>query len=43
MDIWFSGFGFVEVKGMAEIKIKYVKGTIIYVTESIIQGHSIKS
>ncbi len=35
-DIWFSGFGFVEVKGKAKLKITYPSKTEVYITNAII-------
>ncbi len=35
-DIWFSGFGFVEIIGKCDIDIKVIKNTEVYVTNAII-------
>ncbi len=35
-DIWFSGFGFVSVKGKAKIKVTYPEKTEVFVTNAII-------
>jgi ribosome biogenesis GTPase YqeH len=35
-DIWFSGFGFVSVKGKAKVKITYPNKTEVFVTNAII-------
>ena len=35
-DIWFSGFGFVSVKGKAKVKITYPEKTEVYLTDAII-------
>ena len=35
-DIWFSGFGFVEVKGKAKLKITYPNKTEVFITDAII-------
>jgi ribosome biogenesis GTPase A len=36
MDIWFSGFGFVSVKGKTKIKVTYPEKTEVYLTNAII-------
>ena len=36
MDVWFSGFGFVSIKGKCKCKVTYLEGTEVYVTNSII-------
>ena len=36
INIWFSGFGFVAVKGKCSVKVKYIKNTEVYVTDAII-------
>lgn len=35
-DIWFSGFGFVSIIGKCEIKLTYIEGTEVYLTDGII-------
>ena len=35
-DIWFSGFGFVSVKGKTKVKITYPNKTEVFVTNAII-------
>ncbi len=35
-DIWFSGFGFVSVKGKAKIKVTYPEKTEVFITNAII-------
>ncbi len=35
-DIWFSGFGFVQVSGTAKITIRYIKNTEVYITDAIL-------
>ena len=35
-DIWFSGFGFVSIKGKAKVKITYPEKTEVYLTDAII-------
>jgi ribosome biogenesis GTPase A len=35
-DIWFSGFGFVSVKGKANVKVRVLDKTEVYVTNAII-------
>ena len=35
-DIWFSGFGFVSIKGKAKIKVTYPEKTEVFVTNAII-------
>lgn len=35
-DIWFSGFGFVQISGECKINCKYIEGTEVYLTDAII-------
>ena len=35
-NIWFSGFGFVVIKGDAKIKLTYLENTEVYLTDAII-------
>ena len=35
-NIWFSGFGFAEIIGKANVNVKYIEGTEVYVTDAII-------
>jgi hypothetical protein len=35
-DLWFSGFGFISIKGKCNIKVKVLKNTEVYVTNAII-------
>ena len=35
-DIWFSGFGFIEIIGKCELNIKVIENTEVYVTNAII-------
>ena len=35
-DIWFSGFGFVEIIGKAKVTVKRIKETEVYITDAII-------
>ncbi|MBQ9520470.1 MAG: ribosome biogenesis GTPase YqeH [Acholeplasmatales bacterium] len=34
--VWFSGFGFVEIKGKCNIEIKRIENTEVYITNAII-------
>lgn len=35
-DIWFSGFGFVSIKGECKIKLTYIDNTEVFITNAII-------
>ncbi len=35
-DLWFSGFGFISIKGKCNVKVKVLKNTEVYVTNAII-------
>ena len=35
-DIWFSGFGFVQINGNAKVKVKHLDQTEVYLTNAII-------
>ena len=35
-DIWFSGFGFVQINGNCKVIVKHVSGTEVYLTNAII-------
>lgn len=35
-DLWFSGFGFVQIIGKASVSVKYIKNTEVYLTNAII-------
>lgn len=35
-DVWFSGFGFVSIKGACEIKVNVIDSTEVYFTDAII-------
>ncbi|MDE5714581.1 MAG: ribosome biogenesis GTPase YqeH [Anaeroplasmataceae bacterium] len=35
-DIWFSGFGFVQIIGKTTVLVKYLKNTEVYLTNAII-------
>ena len=35
-DLWFSGFGFISIKGKCTIKVKVLENTEVYVTNAII-------
>ena len=35
-NLWFSGFGFVVIKGNTKVKIKYLDKTEVYLTDAII-------
>lgn len=34
--IWFSGFGFVQISGDTDIRLKYLKQTEVYITDAIL-------
>lgn len=35
-DIWFSGFGFVQIIGDTKVEVKYIKNTEVYITDAIL-------
>ncbi|MDE5855432.1 MAG: 50S ribosome-binding GTPase, partial [Anaeroplasmataceae bacterium] len=35
-DIWFAGFGFVQISGDAKVDVKYIKDTEVYLTNAIL-------
>ena len=35
-DVWFSGFGFISIKGACDIKVKVLESTEVYFTDAII-------
>ena len=35
-DIWFSGFGFISIKGKCRIRVKYLDKTEVFITDGII-------
>ncbi len=35
-DIWFSGFGFVQISGVAKVRIQWIKNTEVYITNAIL-------
>ncbi|MDE6661428.1 MAG: ribosome biogenesis GTPase YqeH [Anaeroplasmataceae bacterium] len=35
-DIWFAGFGFVQISGIAKVNVRYIKGTEVYLTDAIL-------
>ena len=35
-DIWFSGFGFVQINGNCKVKVKHLDKTEVYLTNAII-------
>ncbi|MDE6656552.1 MAG: ribosome biogenesis GTPase YqeH [Anaeroplasmataceae bacterium] len=35
-DIWFAGFGFVQINGDTQVEIQYIENTEVYVTNAIL-------
>ncbi|MDE6408404.1 MAG: ribosome biogenesis GTPase YqeH [Anaeroplasmataceae bacterium] len=35
-DIWFAGFGFVQISGIAKVDVQYIKNTEVYLTNAIL-------
>ena len=35
-DIWFAGFGFVQISGDVKVEVMYIKGTEVYLTDAIL-------
>ncbi|MDE6047916.1 MAG: hypothetical protein K2F56_04735, partial [Anaeroplasmataceae bacterium] len=35
-DIWFAGFGFVQISGTTKVDVQYIKNTEVYLTNAIL-------